>query len=347
MVKIPALELDRQNWKFYCAKLLEHAAMQNWLHVLAGEPDEDWEGCNALLHELLHDTVPISIYIQLRRNTAHQVFKYLAKRFRDREPIADPRAKKLVTCTNEVKHDPSAETPTSENAATGAEREDPPTKDLTRGTEDVDDRNVGRTQDPCMSSEASAEGNSAKRAEGPMAPCAATPHKTQTRPQNSLQATPRRLPIEDEPCRCEQEAAESIMTAERMNGMVEMAKPTEIIADINRTALLGREPAERASGVNKGDKTECDSQSQLQQTNFYCEESRQHDANVNSNVPKAHGLPLEGEWLVCASGEASDWNGDMNASNAAIERVVSPSKSRVAEDTPGVELEGCEGGTSG
>jgi len=65
MAKIPALELDGQNWKIYCTKLLEHAATQNLLNVLAGGPDEDWEGCNALLHELLHDTIPISIYIRL------------------------------------------------------------------------------------------------------------------------------------------------------------------------------------------------------------------------------------------------------------------------------------------
>ena len=47
------------------------------------------------------------------------------------------------------------------------------------------------------------------------------------------------------------------------------------------------------------------------------------------------------------SSEASDLNGDTNASNAAVECVVSPSESRVTEDTPGVRSEGCKGGTSG
>jgi len=103
MVKIPALELNRQNWKIYCVKLLEHAATKGWLNVLAGKLDEDWEGCNALLHKLLHDTIPISIYIRLHRNTAHQAFKHLAKHFCDREPIADPHMKKLATCANEDK----------------------------------------------------------------------------------------------------------------------------------------------------------------------------------------------------------------------------------------------------
>ena len=132
MVKIPALELDGQNWKIYHVKLLEHAATKGWLGVLAGELDnEDWEGCNALLHELLHDTIHISIYIRLRHNTTHQVFKYLTKCFCDCDPIADPRTKKLATCTNDDKCYPSAKSPTSENAVTGADWEDPPTKDLT------------------------------------------------------------------------------------------------------------------------------------------------------------------------------------------------------------------------
>ena len=54
--------------EIYCTKLLEHAATKGWLGVLAGTSDDgtnDWEGCNALLHELLHDTIPISIYIRL------------------------------------------------------------------------------------------------------------------------------------------------------------------------------------------------------------------------------------------------------------------------------------------
>jgi len=348
MVKIPALAEDGQNWKIYRAKLLEHAATKGWLDVLAGASDDgtnDWEGCNALLHELLHDTIPISIYIRLRRNTAHQVFKNLAKRFRDREPIADPRAKKLATCANEDKRYPSAESPTSENAATGADREDPPMKDLTRGIEDVNDRYVGR-EDPRTSIEASAKGTSAESA-GTTVLLESEPHEKQDRPQNSLQATPQRLPTEDQPRACEQEAAESLVTAEHTKGKVGMAKPRESDADVVRTALLGGDLAERACRVDEGDETQHDSKSRLQQAEFYCKERRQRDENANGNVPKAHGLLLEGEWLVCASSEASDWNGDANASNAAIERVVSPSESRVTEDTPRVESEGCEGGTSG
>ena len=68
-------------------------------------------------------------------------------------------------------------------------------------------------EDPHMSREASVEGNSAKRTDGTSVLCAATPYKMPNQPQNSLQATQRRLPIEDEPCTCEQEAVESVVTA--------------------------------------------------------------------------------------------------------------------------------------
>jgi len=333
MVKIPALELDGQNWKIYRAKLLEHAATKGWLNVLAGEPDEDWEGCNALLHEVLHDTIHISIYIRLRRNTAHQVFKYLAKRFRDRDPIADPRAKKLATCANEDKRHPSAEAPTSENAAAErhahAEREDLPTKDLTRGTEDVDDRIVGR-KDPRTSAEAPAKGNSANSIETTPVVLESAPHEMQNEPQDSLPLTPR-LPTEGKPDECKQEAAESVVTAGRTNGTVGMTEPHETVADIDGKAAPGRELAERVHVVDEGTETECDSKSQLQQTNSYCEEDCQRNANANADVPSAYKLPLEGEWTVYASGE--DKNSDADG----------PSESKETEGTAGVESEGCRG----
>jgi len=346
MVKIPALELDGQNWKIYRAKLLEHAATQNLLNVLAGGPDEDWEGCNALLHELLHDTIPISIYIRLRRNTAHQVFKNLAKRFRDRDPIADPRAKKFATCANEDKRSPSAESSTSENAAAerlaNAEREDLPTKDLTQGTKDVDDRNVGR-EDPRMSPEASAKGTSAECANGTLVLLESAPHETQNEPQDSPQVTPR-LPTEGKPSECEREVAESVVTAERTKGTVEKAEPRETVADVDGKAALGREPVERVHRVDEGDE-ERERKSRLQQTNLH-DESCQHNKNANADVPSAYKLPLEGEWTVYASGEARDPRGSASAPNATPECMHHPSELREAEDAKGVESEGCERDTS-
>ena len=107
-----------------------------------------------------------------------------------------------------------------------------------------------------MSQEASAEGNSAEHADGTSVLCAAMPHEMPNQPQNSLQATRRRLPIEDEPCTCEQEAVESIVTARCTKWTAQLANPPETDANTDRTTLLGREPAERASGVDEGDGTE-------------------------------------------------------------------------------------------
>lgn len=92
--------------------------------------------------------------------------------------------------------------------------------------------------------------------------------------------------------------------------------------DIDGTILLGREPAERVRGVNRGDGTEREGKSHLQKLEFYCKEKDQHNGNANEYIPSAYRLPLEGEWTGCASGEASDPKVD------------------------GIKLEGCEGVTS-
>jgi len=332
MVKIPALELDGQNWKFYRAKYLEAAATYYCLDVLGGRPDDgtdDWEEGNALLCSLFMETIPASIYYRIRLNTAHENYKYLAKCFRDNDPIEVLCAKKFAARTNEAKRDPSAGTPTSENAATGAEWEDPPTKDLTRGTKDVDDRNVGR-EDPRMSPEASAKGTSAECANGTLVLLESAPHETQNVPRNSLPLT-LRLPIDGKPGECKQEAANGVVTAGCTKGMVGTANLPETDADVDRTALLGGEPAERVCGVDEGDETDREYQSRIQQTN---RKKHQRNANANMDVPSAHKLPLEGEWTVYASGE------DQNL------RADRPSESKEAEDTAGVQSEGCEGGTS-
>jgi len=328
MVKIPELAEDGQNWKIYCAKYLEVAATENLLSIVAGweldDGSKDWDHRNRVARMLLYITLPplLRLHIRLLEN-AREVFQYLAYYFLDAEPIADPCAKKLATCANEDKRYPSAESPTSENAATerhaNAEREDLPTKDLTRGTEDVDDGNVG-CKDPHTSLEASAKGTSAKCTEMTVVILESTPHETQNVPQDSLPLTPR-PPIEGEPNTCKQEATDSIVIAERTIGTVKTAEPCETVADIDRTALLGGEPAERVCGVDEGDGKEREPQSRPQQAELYCEESHQHNANTNGNVPSTHELPLEGEWDVCASSEMSDPNG--------------------------VESEGCRGGTSG
>ena len=145
-----------------------------------------------------------------------------------------------------------------------------------------------------------AEGTSAECAEMTPVVLESTLHETQE-PHSSLPLTPR-LPIEGEPSRCKQEVADSVGTAGCTNRMVETANLPETIADIDRTALLGGKPVERAHGVDEGDGTEREPQSRLQQTIFYSKED-QHNANANGDVPFANRLPLEGEWTVNPSGE--------------------------------------------
>ena len=362
-VEVPKLAKNGRNWKIYRTKIVEAAAtdIMDLLGVLAGwEPDNgsyNWECWDAILKWTFYTSVPISILCPIRKlDTAHEIFKYLAKRFRDNEPI--PRAKKSEPSTNNVERagtaaavETSENYPTSANAATEQHADAKPdeddlttTKALTRGTEDVDNGNVGR-QDPRTKAEASAQGTSAKCTETtPVVLKSALPHETQTKLQNSLPLTPR-PPIEGEPSGCKQEAVESVMTAGRANGMVETAEPTEI-ADVDGMALLGREPAERARGISEGDETEREAQSQLQESKLLCGEIDQRSGIANGDIPITNRLPLEGEWTLYASGETSNPNGNTDASNAAIERVDSPSESRVAEDTPRVELEGRKGGMS-
>ena len=284
MVKIPKLTEDGQNWKIYRAKLLEVAATQGWLCVLAGEPFDgtyDWQGYDALLHELFNATVPINIYVQLFCNTAHQVFKYLVKRFCDRKPIRDPHANELQCAGTATAAKMPKKSPTSMNTATErhahakSDEEDltTSTKALTQGTEDVDNRNVGRIQDPCTSSEDSAKGTSAKCKETTSVVLKSMLHEMQDQPQDSLQATP---------YACEQEAVDSIVTAECTNSTAEMAKPT--IADVNRTARPGVELVSEACGVDEGDGMEHEGM-QLQQTNLLCGGTRQRSGNATEDIP--------------------------------------------------------------
>jgi len=197
-----------------------------------------------------------------------------------------------------------------------------------------------------MSVEASAKGTSAESANGTTVLLTGELHETQNILQNSLPLTPR-LPIDGKPGECKQEAADGVVMAECTKGTVEMAKPCEMVADVDGKAALGRELAERACRVDEGNDTERDGQSRLQQIEFYCKEEHQCNENANSNVPNAHELPLEGEWSVCASGQTTNSNGDADASNAAIECMYRPSESGEAKDAMEIESEGCGEGTSG
>ena len=309
MVKIPKLAEDGQNWKIYCMKFLKVAATFDCLEVLAGRPykGDDWDGCNALLCCTFMESVPPSIYFKIRHRTTHKNFKYLAKCFHDSEPI--PCANKFQCTGTATAVETPEKSPMSANAATEQhadtkldEQDLSTTKALTQGTEDVDDRNVGRMEDPCTSFEALAKGIGAEHSETTPVILTSAPHEMQNQPHSSLPLTPR-PPIDGKPCECKQEVADNVVTAGRMNRTVKLAKPTKTDADVDRMALLGGELAEMACGVDEGNWTECEPQTRLQQTGFYCEESHQHSRNAMDNIPVAHGMPLEG-W--CASGEASD-----------------------------------------
>ena len=168
------------------------------------------------------------------------------------------------------------------------------------------------------------------------------PHEMQNQPQDSLQATRQRLPTEGKLRTCKQEAAESMVMAGHTNGTAGTAKP--IIADIDRTATLGKDLVTVACGVNEGDEMERN-KSRLQQTILYCKED-QCSGNANANVPSAYKLLLEGEWAVYPSGEISNSRNNANASNMAVECVYGPSESKKTEDAMKNELRGREGGTS-
>ena len=315
-VEIPKLAENGRNWKIYRAKIVEAAAtdITYLLGVLAGwEPDDgsyNWECWDAILKWTFYTSVPISILCPIRKlDTADQIFKYLAKRFHDSEPI--PRTNKFQHAGTATAAETPEKSPTSADAATerhvsterNNEEDLSTTKDLsTRGTKSVNNGIVG-CQDPRTSLEALAKGTSAKCSETTPVVLKSTPHEMQNRPQNSLPLTSR-PPIEGEPNACKQEAVESVVMAGRTNRMAEMAKPT--IVDVDRTARLGIELASEACGVDEGDGTECEGKSRLQETNLLCEEARQRNENASENIPSARKLPLVGEWTVCASSKASD-----------------------------------------
>ena len=102
-----------------------------------------------------------------------------------------------------------------------------------------------------MSLEASVQGTSAKCAKMTSVILESAPHEMQTELHSSLPLTPR-LPIDGEPNECKQEAVDSVVTAGHTNWMVKTAEPR--IMDVDRTTLLGRELAERVSGVDEGDR---------------------------------------------------------------------------------------------
>ena len=80
-------------------------------------------------------------------------------------------------------------------------------------------------------------------------------------------------------------------------------------AVVDGKALPGSEPAKRASAVDKAEETPDGRQPQAKQVKLYHKRSQRNE-NVERNIPSAHGVPLEGEWSVCASGRVRDSKSD-------------------------------------
>ena len=108
MVEIPTLELDGQNWKIYCTKILEDAATLNVLDVLAGwrtEPDEDtddwedWYSCDCSAKWLIYPILPPQLVTPIRKlQTMHEMFVFLACKFHDINLIERHRKESQNLC---------------------------------------------------------------------------------------------------------------------------------------------------------------------------------------------------------------------------------------------------------
>ena len=182
------------------------------------------------------ETVAPSIYFKICHRTTYGNFKYLVKCFCNSEPI--PHANKFQHTGTAAAVETPENYPTSMNTATEW-----------HVNAKLDD-DLSTTQDPHMSTEAPVEGTSAECAEMKTVVLESVPHEMQDQLQNSLQTT-LRLPTEGKPSKCRQEAVDSVVTATHMNGMAEPQ-----ITDVDGMAPLGRELAERARGIDKGNEME-------------------------------------------------------------------------------------------
>ncbi|KAI6104462.1 hypothetical protein EV401DRAFT_1893343 [Pisolithus croceorrhizus] len=95
---VPTLELDGRNWKVFQVSLLEAAATKGWLGILSGQETNDeslrWEGKDSQLKMLFYQTVPIPLILKIQKlRMSHEMFNYLATKFRDPTPISVPNKK--------------------------------------------------------------------------------------------------------------------------------------------------------------------------------------------------------------------------------------------------------------
>ena len=106
MVEIPALELNRQNWKIYRMRILEVAATLKVLEVLIGSEKDNrsdyWLGRDMKARFLLYPMLPPQLLNSiLQLDTAHEMFVYLEHKFHDTDPIERDSERKVETCAND------------------------------------------------------------------------------------------------------------------------------------------------------------------------------------------------------------------------------------------------------
>ena len=106
MVEIPALELDRRNWKIYRTRILEVTATLEVLKVLIGleknNGSDYWLGRDTKARFLLYPILPPQLLDSiLQLDTVHEMFVYLEHKFHDTDPIERVAKKKVETCAND------------------------------------------------------------------------------------------------------------------------------------------------------------------------------------------------------------------------------------------------------
>ena len=156
-------------------------------------------------------------------------------------------------------------------------------------------------------------------------------------PQDELQEL-QSLPVEGESRDSKWQVAETSAMAEGTSGSAEViAKAT----DVDGKALPGRELANRARRVDKANETPDGRQPQAQQVKLHHKRSQRNE-NAKRNIPSAHGVPLEGEWSMCASGSVRDLKSDSRGRGVGEHGCIDKWSWRVETPRPIVQMpKGC------